>query len=150
MRLSECDQEERQRAAEFMDYAALLIERHGWLQYKSGTFETGFCVMGGLTKAIRQACSTAFGSSPVIGCAFSASALSRAGGLDGSTIADFRRRLAQNMAEWLIAEGELAPSSSEEGAEAFAIVGWNDEPGRRASDVINALRKAALTLREQA
>lgn len=150
MRLSNADQKERQTAAEFMDYAASLIETYGWRQYRMGCLEEGFCLEGGLAWAIHEARLSALSAAPVTDCLLSADAQARAKSLDLSSIIDLRCTLAQNVTEWLIAEGELRGDSFNSAAYDYSAMSWNDHPTRQASDVINALRKTALTLREQA
>ena len=152
MRLSESDQEERHRAAEFMDYAASLIEEHGWLQGKRGSFAAGFCAMGSLDEAIRQARLSAFREDELTESGFDKTTLRWVRNIDAYAASDFRRSLLRNLTEWLIAEGEQSRSfheRSELGSVlAYSAIVWNDEPERRESDVVNALRKAAITLRE--
>lgn len=148
MRLAEESQEIRHFAAEILEVGADVIEDYGWTQHAIGNAERGFCLSGGLTCALKM---EKFGVRDIASLtmsALSADAQSRLASMNIRERLEFRGRIASEVAERLIAEGDLYLSCAADAVLASDVVFWNDAHGRTKGDVVNALRKTALTLKE--
>lgn len=111
-----------ERLADILESAALTLERDGWCQ-DNLTLDGKKCARGALCDAIGL---TEAQSGPVW--------------------AHLRRALTH--AELALARHLTAEGGRNEGP-IVDIPGWNDTPGRTAEDVITAMRKTAITLREK-
>lgn len=119
-----------EEVANSLEEAAQIIERDGWVRGKYGCPEVGWCAVGAIERV------NSYGLSQT----------------------RHSRSQAATDAELLLAAHLLAEDPAAELSEMESLVSaglhlvfrWNDTEGRTVEDVTNALRKTALTLREQA
>lgn len=140
------DQELRDLKVRLLDQAADLIEQRGWVRGRGGNFKEGFCALGALNDVscleyLRRTHLLAHTRRVVDDTTGSLLTV-----LNGVEISDLRESLAQILAEWLIAESGIGSPDDP----ACWVAAWNDDPSRVKSDVVNAFRKAALSVQEQA
>lgn len=148
MRLAEESQEIRHFAAEILEVGADVIDEYGWTQRALGNAERGFCLSGSLTCALKM---EKFGVRDIASLTMSAlsgDAESRLASMNIRERLEFRSRIVAEVAERLIAEGDPYLSRISDAILASEVVFWNDAHDRTKSDVTNALRKTALTLKE--
>lgn len=107
-----------EQSATVLELAAELLETHGWCQGKMYDGNRS-CVVGAITRVEREQNM-------------------------GKKLAFCARRVDPGYMfySFLVTEGVIDPGQS------FSIPEWNDVPDRRIEDVLSALRKAALTARE--
>jgi hypothetical protein len=106
--------------ADILDEAANVIEERGWAHATMETREGAVCLWRALNVATKEE----------ERCPVAYSAL-------------------MEVAKYLLAEGYFSNSLSNNGGIEALPVLWNDRPGRTKSDVVVALQKTAIGLRER-